>query len=93
MRFQVLRGFSLGGGIDVFPGQVAEIPPAQRHMIPTWRAQGKLGDEVPWQPALLHRGRGEYDVIDADGTVLLAGVSKAEAEKELAWRLEENNNA
>jgi hypothetical protein len=85
MRVKVLRGFCLGGGKDVFPGEVAEIPPQLESRVPVWQAQGKLGELVDGQPIMVHKGFGRYDVLDADGNVVKTGIKKAEAEKELAW--------
>jgi len=92
MRFKVLRGFCLGSGLDVFPGEIAEVPPHLAHMVPTWQRLGKLGEQVTGQPHLHHVGFGRYNVIDAAGTVVAKGITKAEAEKEFAWLTKEESD-
>lgn len=94
MKFEVLRGFSLGGGVDVHPGDIAEIGEGQRHMIPIWRASGKIGKQIIEDgqgPRMEHKGFGKYDVINAEGVVVKTGLKKKDAEKELAWLTKEDD--
>ena len=39
--------------------------------------------EIKAGPAMHHKGRGKYDVVDASGTVIATGLTKEEAQQRL----------
>lgn len=86
MRYPVLRGFSLGNGVDAQPedGPI-EIPERVAHLVPLWQRQGKLGAVVSGTACMIHKGGGKWNVLDAEGKIVKSGGKKAEAEKEVAW--------
>lgn len=44
MKYQVVRGFCLGGGIDLHPGQTAELPERQAEL---YLRQGRIRPVPP----------------------------------------------